>query len=153
MIAHLQAELLQLAGRIVKVDQSAIEHRWWFGRALAAERSSAGRLPNGRVTEVVKTVAKRTGVTLDRREIRRRVQLASAYPTVEHLREAVRQYRTWSGLIAHNFPTVDVPLRLVDAGGPNAVPLPGLSLAGHDPLAAWRDGLCDHPTVVRIPDE
>jgi len=114
MLAHLQSELIELANMVGESRENLIVERWRSGREWAAERQGRTQIRRGRLAEIIAEVQRHTGVTIDRREIQRRMRCADRYPTEAHVRQAIKQHKTWSALRNAGFPAVDVPLALAE---------------------------------------
>jgi hypothetical protein len=94
-------------------DGGSIRGRWRWGlrllrdpEAVASEKS----LKHG-VSEQLIAAAKRAGLKLSEREIRRRIQCAKAYPTEGQIGRAVADFSTWRDLSDANFPPYPADLQ------------------------------------------
>jgi hypothetical protein len=102
---------LRMEKAIAASDAAGIRERWEYGRRLLVDETATTEFGTIRI-EVVNELlheAERTHVRLSRREIQRRLQIATAYPTEQQLCKALEQYETWWDLTLAGFPEIPAP--------------------------------------------
>ncbi len=107
-------ETLVLIDKQIDENEScALRARWEFGREMLAMRDGKGRLPDGKLTELVAATGK------NRVELSRRVRFAERYSTEDELCHAVTQLGSWHQVVknlkaekdvADNAPVVPLPV-------------------------------------------
>jgi hypothetical protein len=94
---------------IASADVGGIRQRWLWGlrllrdpEAMASEKS----LRHG-VAEQLVVAATANGLSLNEREIQRRLQCARAYPTEDEIRQVLTDFQTWDELLNAKFPAYE----------------------------------------------
>jgi len=93
----------ELEARIQKSDTDALLARLAFGLDLLAERGDAGRLPNGRIEELLHACNSRSTLDAFRLEVWRRMHFAERYPTEELALAALDTFGSWHRICDHGF--------------------------------------------------
>ncbi len=93
----------ELEARIHTDDLDALMARWEFGRMLLAERGDAGRLPDGRIEELLHACNSRSTLGAFRLEVWRRRTFAELYPTEEKVRAAFASFGSWHQICNYGF--------------------------------------------------
>lgn len=96
---------------IVAADSGGIRQRWLYGLRLLRDpdaMSSPKSMKHGAAAELIEA-AKKRGLKLSEREIRRRIQCARTYPTEAQIGRVVADFATWRDLSDANFPPYDAP--------------------------------------------
>lgn len=92
------ARIVALEERITAAEGNGLRARWEFGHELLAKRDGKGRLPNGYLARI----CDETGAHI--REVNRRMQFASAFPTEQELGHAVSTFGSWHSIVADALP-------------------------------------------------
>lgn len=98
---------LSLERKIAADERGGVMHRWEYGHELLPMKNGRRQLPHGLLTELI-VAATRAGFRLSEREIRRRIQCASAYATKAEVGQALADFGSWSALAEAGFPAVEV---------------------------------------------
>lgn len=94
---------------IAASDAGTIRQRWEYGRLLLVDpewTTPAGNLRHGAIAELIEA-ARKAGEKLSEREIRYRLDVASAYPCDSQYRHARADIKTWTELREASSPAVD----------------------------------------------
>ena len=87
------SQYVALDRKVDEAEDNGIMARWEFGLAVLAERGDHKQLPNGRLDEIAAAIGK------SRQEVQFRAAFALRYPTPEKVSNAVRQFRSWHGIV------------------------------------------------------
>jgi len=116
---------------ITTKDLGGVEGRWTCGCWLLKERDGKGRLPNGRLEQLSKTLGK------SRAELQNRMKFAERYPTKAKVKAAFVKYESWSRICQEGlYASTSEAEGLAERGALDLADLAGLSDAEREMVVA-----------------
>lgn len=117
---------LGLERKIASNEGGGMIHRWQYGRKLLAAKADRKQLPHGMLASLIADATK-AGMKVSEREIQRRIQFATIYPTEATARKAIAEFGSWTELVNTGFPAIEIEQSDPPDAWDQISPIPGLA--------------------------